>query len=152
MSAGAVRTAAAVGFAALVAAAVVAPALVLDTTTARGGAGRGQDLDLVLVAVLVALPYAAVVQRRLRAASAVRGRAVDAWLADVHGLVVLSLAASGVPAAALHASAGLHARLVDAEWPVLLAWAGMLAAAVLLGEGTRRLSLRWLRSDQRGHL
>jgi hypothetical protein len=149
VSVGAVRTAGALAFGALVVGAVVAPAVVFDASTARGGASRQAGLDLLVVSAAVGLPYAAFLQDRLRAASGAGEGATDTWLSAVHGLVVLSLAASGLPAAALHASARLHSRVVDAEWPVLLAWAVLLGTAVLLGEGTRRLSLRWLRSPQR---
>ena len=143
---GAVRTGSAVAFGALVLGAVAAPAAVFDASTSSGGAARAAGVDLLLVSAAVGLPYAVFLQDRLRAASAQPEGPVNTWLSAVHGLVVLSLAASALPAAALHASARLHARVVDAEWPVLLAWAAMLGAAVLLGEGTRRLSLRWLRS------
>lgn len=145
----AVRTAGALAFGALVVGAVVAPAVVLDASTARGGASRQAGLDLLVVSAAVGLPYAAFLADRLRASPPSTGETVDTWLSAVHGLVVLALAASALPAAALHASARLHARVVDAEWPVLLAWAGLVGTAVLLGEGTRRLSLRWLRSPQR---
>ena len=146
---GALRTGAAVAFGVLVAGAVVAPALVFGASTARGGADRGADVDLLAVAAVVGLPYGAYVSARLRAASASPGGAVDSWLSAVHGLVVLALAASALPAVALHASAGLQARVVDAEWPLLLGWAVTLGVAVLLCEATRRRSLRWLRSDRR---
>lgn len=143
---GAVGTGAAIGFGALVVGAVAAPAVVFDASTSSGGASRAAGVDLIAVAAVVGLPYAAFLQGRLRAASTVPEGPADTWLSAVHGLVVLSLAASALPAAALHASARLHARVVDAEWPVLLGWAAMLGAAVLLAEGTRRASLRWLRA------
>lgn len=138
------RLTAAAAFGLLVVGAVVAPAAVFAASTARGSGARGADSDLLAVALLVGLPYGVYVQQRLRSAS---GGAVDTWLSAVHGLVVLALTASALPAAGLHSSARLHARVVDAEWPVLLAWGAMLGAAVLLAEVTRRLSLRWLRAD-----
>lgn len=141
-----VRTGSSVAFGALVLGAIAAPAVVFDASTASGGAARAAGVDLLLISAVVGLPYAAFLQDRLRTSSSRAEGPVNTWLSAVHGLVVLSLAASALPAGVLHASARLHARLVDAEWPVLLAWAGMLGAAVLLGEGTRRLSLRWLRS------
>ena len=147
MSATAARTGVALAFGALVVGAVMAPAVVFDASTARGGAARAAGVDLVLVSAVVALPYAAFLQDRLRAAASTAEGPANTWLSAVHGLVVLSLAASALPAAALHVTARLHARVVDAEWPVLLAWGAVLSAAVLLGEGTRRLSLRWLRSS-----
>ena len=143
----ALATAAAVGLGALAVGAVAAPALVFGASTASGGAGRGADVDLLTVAAVVGLPYGAFLQDRLRSVSGLPDGPANTWLSAVHGLVVLSLAASALPAAALHFSARLHARVVDAEWPVLLAWAAMLGTAVLLGEATRRLSLRWLRDQ-----
>ena len=140
------RWGATVAYGALVVGAAVAPALAFDSATARGGAARAAGVDLVLASAAVGVPYAVFVCRRLVRAD--RG-ATDRWLSAVHGLVVLSLAASALPAAVLHASARLHARVADAEWPVLLAWSSVIGVAVLLAEGTRRASLRYLLRDRK---
>lgn len=133
------RAIGAAAYASLVVGALVAPALAFDAGTVRGGAPRSSG-DLVLASSAVGLPYAAFLLAR-RAEPATE---TDRRLAAVHGLVVLWLAASTLPAAALHVTAGLHARVADAEWPVLLGWSATLSVAVLLAEGTRRSSLRWL--------
>ena len=129
--------------AALVVGALVAPALAFDAATVRGGAARSSG-DLVVTSSVVALPYAAYLLRQLARRADRRSR-TDVWLSAVHGLVVLWLAASALPAAVLHLTSRLHARAVDAEWPVLLGWGTTLVVAVLLAEATRRSSLRWLR-------
>jgi hypothetical protein len=142
-----VRPTAAAGFAAAVVAVLLAPSLVLDGATARGGASRAAGIDVIVVSALVALPYAAVVARRLGRLRSPGEREADRWLSSLHGLVVLALAASALPAVVLHETSLLHARVVDAEWPVLLSWAALLGLAVLVSEGTRRLSARWLAAE-----
>lgn len=141
-----VRIAAFIAYAVLVLGALVAPALALDVATARGGAARGQGLDLVVIGIVVAVLYVAYLQRVLRAPVTSRER-TDRWLSAVHGLIVLWVAASVLPAVFLHSSTRLHARVVDAEWPVIAAWALVLAAAVVLAELVRRGSLQWLSRD-----
>lgn len=142
------RTAAAAAYGALVVAALAAPGLAFDAATARGGAARAQGIDLILVGVAVGVLYVSFLQRFLRGATP-RAEQIDRWLSAVHGLVTLALAASLLPAVALHESVRLHARIVDAEWPVLAAWAGVLGLAVGLAEIVRRGSLRWLRAGRR---
>jgi hypothetical protein len=132
--------------AASVVGAVVAPALAFDAATVRGGAPRSSG-DLLLASSVVGVPYAAFLLRVLFRGDG-RTSGTDRWLSAVHGLVVLWIAASALPAAALHLTSRLHARVVDAEWPVLAGWAGTLAVAVLLAERTRRASLRWLSRAQ----
>ena len=142
------RTGGALACAAVALGAVVAPSVVFGRTAADSGAGGTADLDLVLVGAAVGVAYAAFLHRRLRGAASGREREADVWLSAVHGLVVLLLAASALPAGVLHVTARLHARAAEAEWPVLLAWAVSLGGAVLLAEGVRRLSLRWLSADR----
>ena len=139
------RTGGALTCGAVVVAAVAAPAVVFGRTAVGSGAGASADLDLVVVSAAVGVPYAAFLHRRLRCATSEHEREADVWLSAVHGLVVLLLAASALPAGLLHLTSRLHARVVDIEWPVLLGWAASLAGAVLVAEGVRRLSLRWLR-------
>lgn len=142
----ALRWAAAAGYGALVVGAAVAPALAFDSATARGGAARAAGVDLVLASAAVGVPYAVLVCRGLA-----RGGegSLNRWLSAVNGLVVFSLAASSLPAAVLHASARLHARVADAEWPVLLGWSAVIAVSALLADGARRGSLRYLARDGR---
>lgn len=142
----ALRWAAVLVYGALVVGSAVAPALAFDAATARGGAARAPGLDLVLVGAAVGVPYAVLVCRGLLRSG---DGSLNRWLAAVHGLVVFSLAASALPAVVLHASARLHARLVDAEWPVLVAWSAFIGLAALLAEGARRASLRYLSRDDR---
>jgi hypothetical protein len=148
VTASAVRWAAAAGFGVLVLGATVAPAIAFDAATAQGGAERAPGIDLVLASAAVGVPYAVLLCRSLARPHDAR-RTTDQWLAAVHGLVVLALAASALPAAALHVSTRLHAPAADAEWPVLVGWAAVVAVAVLIGEGVRRVSLRWLAAEQR---
>lgn len=141
------RTAAAVAYAGLVVGAFVAPALAFDAANVRGGAARSSG-DLALAGSAVGVPYAGYLLHRLSRSREPRSR-TDFWLAGVHGLVVLWVAASGLPAAVLHLTSRLHARVADTEWPVLLAWIATAGLAVLLGEGARRSSLRWLGRPRR---
>lgn len=127
--------------------ATVAPALAFDAATVRGGAPRSSG-DLVVASSVVGIPYAALMLRRLASARTPRER-TDLWLSSVHGVVVLWLAASALPAAALHSTAGLHARAADAEWPLLVGWSLTMVLAALLAEGGRAVSLRWLRRPDR---
>lgn len=143
------RAVAAAGYAALVVAVLVAPSLVLDDATARGGAARGPGFDLVVVSALIGVAYAGAMLRSLARHGRDGERAADWWLSALHGLLVLALAASALPAAVLHTTSPLHARVVDAEWPVLLAWAAVLAVAMVMAEGARRWSLRWLAAENR---
>lgn len=144
MSGAALRTSGALLCAGVAVGAVVAPSLVVGADAAAGGAASRADLDLVLASAAVGGAYAAWLCRVLRRGRGARGREADLWLSAVHALVVLLLLASTLPAAVLHLTAELHAGLVDAEWPVLLAWSAVMGVAVLLAEGARRLSLRWL--------
>lgn len=137
------RAAATTAYAGLVVGAAVAPALALDAATARGGAARAAGLDLILVGVAVGAAYAGFLVRELRKPAGDE-RELDRWLAGAHGLVVLGITASVLPAVVLHETAVLHADVVDAEWPVLLGWAGLLLVAVGCSDIVRRASLRWL--------
>lgn len=132
--------------AASVVGAVVAPALAFDAATVRGGAPRSSG-DLLLASSVVGVPYAALLLRELSRSDG-HASETDRWLSTVHGLVVLWVAASALPAAALHLTSRLHARVVDAEWPVVVGWSATIAVAVLLAERTRRSSLRWLSRAQ----
>ena len=141
-------SAAAGGFAVLVVAVVVAPSLVFDAATARGGAARVAGTDLIVASALVGVAYAAYVLRVLRQAVR-RDAATDQWLSCVLGLVSLSLTASVLPAVVLHETALLHARAADAEWPVVASWTALLVLAAVLADVVRRTSLRWLRAEHR---
>jgi multisubunit Na+/H+ antiporter MnhB subunit len=143
MSLQAVRTGAATAYAVVVLAAVLAPSLVLDAATARGGAARAPGLDLVVASAVVGLPYAVFLQRSLRR-PAPFVQAADRWLSAVHGLIALALTASVLPAVVLHETAVLHARVVDGEWVIVLGWAVLLVVSVALADVVRRASLRWL--------
>ena len=134
-------------YAVAVVGAMVAPALAFDAASVRGGAPRTSG-DLAVASGVVGIPYAALLLRRVARAGTSRER-TDLWLAGVHGVVVLWLAASALPAAALHSTAGLHARAADAEWPLLTGWSLTMVLAALLSEGARAASLRWLRREDR---
>lgn len=130
---------------------VVAPALVLWNSAARGGIAPSlQALDLVVVSTVVGLGYAVVAYRRLRRQSTETRSRANTWIAAVHALVVLALLASALLAVVLHGLGIFRAPLAEEETPLLLLWALVHVAAVAVAEGVERAVFRWLTAPDTG--
>ncbi len=131
--------AAAGGYAVLVLAVVLAPAIVVRAAGERGaGAGVVASADLLGVGTGVGIVAAVIAWRRLTDPSPVES--ASRWIAALSALGVLATGASAIPAVALYAVTGCPGGPVLV--PVL--WGVALAGAVLCAETVRRRLLRWL--------
>jgi peptidoglycan/LPS O-acetylase OafA/YrhL len=135
--------AAAGGYAVLVLAVVLAPAIVVRAAGDRGaGAGVVASVDLLGVGTAVGLVAAVIAWRRLT--DPCPASSTSRWIAAFSALGVLATGASAIPAVALYEVTGSPggAALV----PVL--WGVALAGAVLCAETVRRRLLRWLSPEE----
>ncbi|GAB3348967.1 hypothetical protein [Modestobacter lapidis] len=139
-----VPAAAAAGYSLLVLAAVVAPAVVLESAGDRGGVRGAVGADLIGVSAAVGVPAAVLAWRGVRRTTRAGRSRTDVWIAASCGLVTVAVAASALPTVVLHATTGLPVLDADAGWPVPALWAVCLGAAVVAGEASRRGVLRWL--------
>lgn len=137
------ETAAAV-YAAVDAAVIMAPGVVLARTGLRSGLTDGHGLDLVAVSASVAVVHAGIAWSRLRSETLTALRPVDVWIAAFDSLVVLALSTTLLMIYVLEAFAGEHAVLINRGWPLLALWSGVLLVAIVLAELTGRALFRWL--------
>ena len=137
---------------------IVAPALVVKIASDRGGMGDTKGLDLVVASSLLGAAHAVVAALRLRSEERTAIRRADMWIAAVDALVVLTFAATILPAVVLWGFADEHASIADGGHPVVALWAGVQAVAVVIAEATGRFVFWWLephprsRFRVRGHL
>jgi hypothetical protein len=134
----------AAGYSALVLAAVVAPAFVIEHAGDRGGLRAPDDAELIGVSLAVGLPAAVLAWRRVRPTGPQRHARTDVWIAATISFAVLAAAASALPTSLLNAAAGAPALNADVGWRLPLVWAVAQATAVAVGEAIHRLTLRWL--------
>ena len=128
---------------------VVAPAVVLRDSAARGGIAPSlQALDLLVTSSAVGLAYAVVAYRRLRRQSTQTRSRANTWIAAAHALVALALLASVLLAVVLHGLGAFRAPLAQQETPLLLLWALTHLAAVAAAEGVERAVFRWLTAPE----
>jgi hypothetical protein len=136
--------AAAVAYALVDVAVIMAPALVLSSSSYRSGVSGTPGLDLVLASAVVGAGHAVVAWARLRAEVRVAARRLDVWIASIDALVVLAVGVTLLMVMILEGFAGEHALLINEGWPVLGLWLGVLLLAVGVSELTGRLLFRWL--------
>ena len=94
MSRRAAAEAAAVAYALVDVAVIMAPALVLSSSSYRSGVSGTPGLDLVLASAVVGAGHAVVAWARLRAEVRVAARRLDVWIASIDALVVLAVGVS----------------------------------------------------------
>lgn len=126
--------------------ALVAPAAILAGAADKGGVAGLHGYDLLGVSTALGLAHAAVVWSRLRRAEREAGL-TNAVLAAFDGLLVVALMATGLLFVVLGALGPVGVVLVNEGLPMLALWTLVQAAAVLLGEGTRRAVTGWLERD-----
>lgn len=135
---------AALGYAAVDVAVVMAPSLVLALAANKGGLEDSHGIDLVVASAAVGVPHAAVAFRRLVAERRSAKAALDVWVAAVDALAVLGVGSTLLLIVVLGGFADAHAVLVNRGWSVVWLWLGVQLIAVGLAELTARLTFRWL--------
>ena len=137
---------------------ILVPALAVKLASDRGGMGDTKGLDLVVAGAILGAAHAVVAGARLRSEERTVVRRPDMWIAAVDALVVLTLAATILPAVVLWGFADEHASLADSGYPIVALWFGVQLVAVVLAEITGRIVFWWLephprsRFRVRGHL
>lgn len=134
-------------FATLHVAIAAAPAVVLAVVARKGGLTGAHGLDLVAVSVALGALHGSIVWRRLRTERRAGVRFVDAWIAELHALVVLAASVTALFFLVLGGFAPEHAAIVNRGWEVVWLWMGVLVAAIAVAELTRSASLRWLQRE-----
>ncbi|MGY1770979.1 hypothetical protein [Blastococcus sp. SYSU D00813] len=130
------------GHAVLVAAAVVAPAVVLRAAGDRGGLPPERTGDVLAVSCAVGLVAAVLAARRLHAGT---GTLAERWGAEAVGLAVLAPLAATLPVLTfLAVAARLPAEVATGRGMVPAAWAASLVLALLVAAGARRAVRRWV--------
>jgi hypothetical protein len=125
------------------AAALLAPALAVVIGSSRVGLGPGVHLDVIVSSVVVAIGHAVLTARRLAVCSPSPPTTPE-WIATGNGVVVLAVAASGLPPAVFTSGAVPVGAILDAGAPVVVVWLVVLAGAIVLAETARRLVRRYL--------
>ena len=133
---------AAVIYAVVDAAVIMAPSVVLASSALRSGLTGSPDL--VLASAAVGAVHAVIAWSRLRGETRMATRRADVWIASIDALVVLALGVTLLMVVILEGFASEHANLINRGWPVLGLWLGVLLVAVGLAEVTGRLVFRWL--------
>lgn len=137
---------------------ILAPAAAVKVASDRGGMGDTSGLDLLAASTILGAVHALIAGRRLLAEERTALRRADMWIAAVDALVVLTFAATILPAVVLWGFADEHASLSHRGYPVVALWAGVQGIAVVLAEATGRLVFWWLEPHPRstfrirGHL
>lgn len=137
---------------------ILAPAVAVRLASDRGGMGDTKGLDLLIASAVLGATHAVVAGARLRSEERTAVRRADMWIAAVDALVVLTLAATILPAVVLWGFADEHASLANRGYPVVALWAAVQMVAVVLAEATGRFVFWWLEPHPRsrfrihGHL
>lgn len=124
-----------------------APAAVLAAVARKGGLAGAHGLDLVAASVVLGALHGSIVWRRLRTERRSGVRFVDAWIAELHALVVLAASVTALLFLVLGGFAPEHAAIVNRGWEVVWLWIGVLVAAIAAAELTRSASLWWLQRE-----
>lgn len=140
---------AAVVYAAVDFAVIVAPAAALKVAADRGGMGDLNGMDLILASAGLGAAHAAVAGSRLRTEERTAVRRADMWIAAVDALVVLTLAATLLPIVVLWGFADEHASMANHGFPVVALWLGVQVVAVGMAEVTGRFVFWWLEPHPR---
>ncbi|MCO8128628.1 hypothetical protein NHL50_15560 [Acidimicrobiia bacterium EGI L10123] len=140
-------TVALVAFATLHVVVAAAPAIVLAAVARKGGLTGAHGLDLVAASVVLGALHGSIVWRRLRTERRSGVRFVDAWIAELHALVVLAASVTALLFLVLGGFAPEHAAIVNRGWEVVWLWVGVLVAAIALAELSRSAVLGWLQRD-----
>ena len=135
---------AAITYAVVDAAVIMAPSIVLAVSARQGGLPGSHGLDLVAASLVIAVVDGVIAYGRLRGETRVAERRADVWIAALDSLVVLALGATLLMIAILGGFAEEHATIINEGWPVLALWVGVLLVAVTLAEVTGRVVFRWL--------
>ena len=128
---------------------IVAPALAVKVASDQGGMGDTKGLDLLVASAVLGAVHAVVAGARLHTEERTAVRRADMWIAAVDALVVLTVAATLLPAVVLWGFADEHASIANRGYPIVALWAGVQAVAVVLAEATGRLVFRWLEPHPR---
>ena len=136
--------AAAIAYALVDVAVIMAPSVVLSASAYESRISGSPGLDLVLASAVVGAGHAVVAYGRLRSELRVAARRLDVWIASFDALVVLAVGVTLLMVVILEGFAGEHAFLINQGWPVLGLWFGVLLLAVGVSELTGRLLFRWL--------
>lgn len=128
---------------------VVAPAVALKIASDQGGMGDTEGLDLLLASCVLGTVHALIAGARLSYEERTAVRRADMWIAAIDALVVLTLAATLLPAVVLWGFAEEHASLAERGYPVVALWAGVQLVAVGLAEATGRVVFWWLEPHPR---
>lgn len=136
--------AAAIAYAVVDVAVLMAPSLMLAATARKGGLPDSHGLDLVAVSAAVGVVHAGIVRRRLTDEARLAERGTDVWIAAFDSLVVLALFVAGLLIIVLGGFAAQHDTLINLGWSLLWLWAGVLLVAIVLAELVGRAVFRWL--------
>jgi hypothetical protein len=123
---------------------IMAPALAIQLSAARGGIGEIQGLDLMLGSLVIATPHSLVAARRLQDEERIAVRGADIWIASLDALVVLALSTTLLVVIVLASFPDEHAALANRGFPVVVLWIGIQLTAVVLAEVTARIVFWWL--------
>jgi hypothetical protein len=131
---------------------IMTPAFAMKVASDRGGMGDADGLDLLIASGLLGVVHAGIASARLHHEEHTAVRRADMWIAAVDALVVLALAATVLPAAVLWGWADEQASIANHGYPVVLLWAGVQVAAVVLAEIVGRFVFWWLEPHPRAQV
>lgn len=128
---------------------IVAPALAVKIASDRGGMGDTKGVDLLAASTILGLAHALIAGARLRSEERIAVRRADMWIAAGDALVVLTLAATVLPAVVLWGFADEHSSIANRGYPVVALWFGVQLVAVAIAEMVGRLVFWWLEPHPR---